>query len=288
MITLSKIIDFLRERMEIETYILRVSPDQQIKAPSSLIDSIGDVSALFWSNEKNLDKISSLGKGTFISSAFPSGLDFFEGAIIVCENPRRAFADVVREFFVEKEKSDRIGTGNFIDEGVKIGKNVRIGHNNVILKGTCIGNNVKIGSNNTIGGVGFGYERTEDGSYELIPHIGGVVIGDWVEIGNNNCIDRAVLGNTQIGENCKIDNLIHIAHGVKIGRNSLVIANSMIAGSVTIGEDTWIAPSTSIINGCAVGSGSMTGVGSVVIRPVEEGSVVAGVPAKKLRDICAE
>lgn len=107
-------------------------------------------------------------------------------------------------------------------------------HNTVILKDTIIEDNVVIGANNTIGGVGFGYEKDREGNFELIPHIGNVHIKRNVEIGNNTCIDRAVLGSTILEENVKVDNLVHIAHGVFVGRNSVVIANAMVAGSVNI------------------------------------------------------
>ena len=153
------------------------------------------------------------------------------------------------------------------------------------MDNTIIGNNVTIGCNNTIGGVGFGYEKDEFGEYKLIKHIGNVVINDGVEIGNNTCIDRGVIGSTIIGENCKIDNLVHIAHGVNIGKNSLIIANSMIAGSVTIGKNVWIAPSTSVINGAKIGDNSMTGIGTVVIRDIGNNELHIGIPSKKIKTI---
>ena len=153
------------------------------------------------------------------------------------------------------------------------------------MDNTIIGNNVTIGCNNTIGGIGFGYEKDEFGEYKLIKHIGNVVINDGVEIGNNTCIDRGVIGSTIIGENCKIDNLVHIAHGVNIGKNSLIIANSMIAGSVTIGENVWVAPSTSIINGISIGNNSMTGIGALIIKEIKDSELHIGSPAKKYKDL---
>ena len=149
---------------------------------------------------------------------------------------------------------------------------------------TIVAAGVKIGSNNTIGGVGFGYELNENGEYELMPHIGNVVIKENVEIGNNTCVDRAVLGSTTIHENAKIDNLVHIAHGVSVGKNSLVIANAMIAGSVKVGDNSWVSPSTSIIQKTTIGEGSLVGMGAVVTKDVDPNSVVAGVPARKIKD----
>jgi UDP-3-O-[3-hydroxymyristoyl] glucosamine N-acyltransferase len=81
----------------------------------------------------------------------------------------------------------------------------------------------------------------------------------------------------------KVDNLVHIAHGVKVGENSLVIAHAMIAGSVNIGKNVWVAPSSSIMQKINVGDDSLIGMGSNVLKDVEKGTVVAGNPAKKIR-----
>jgi len=146
------------------------------------------------------------------------------------------------------DKNRDYGLNVVVDNDCLIGENVRIGHNTVILPSTIVGDNVSIGCNCTIGNTGFGYEKDNDGVYKKIAHLGNVIIEDNVDIGNNTCIDRAVLGSTIIGENTKIDNLVHIAHGVKIGRNCLIIANSMIAGSVVIADNCHISPSVSILN----------------------------------------
>jgi acetyltransferase-like isoleucine patch superfamily enzyme len=142
--------------------------------------------------------------------------------------------------------------------------------------------NVRIGSNCTIGAVGFGYEMSEDGLYEVIPHIGNVVLERNVEIGNNVCIDRAVLGSTFLDANVKIDNLVHISHGVSIGKNSLVIAHAMIAGNVQVGEGVWIAPCSAIRQKQKIGDNALVGLGGVVVKDVEAGDTVAGVPARSL------
>jgi UDP-3-O-[3-hydroxymyristoyl] glucosamine N-acyltransferase len=258
---------------------------------------------LFWCNEKNTAKLATLNGGTVILSK--SSFDFCKNDrlnYIVVEKPRTAFKQVLEKFFMlpanshhisNSAKIDKsvvysediyIGENVVIENGCKFGKNVSIGHNTVIHSGTVVNDYVKIGCNNTIGSVGFGYEKNEDGEWEVIPHIGNVVIHDHVEIGNNNCIDRAVLGSTVIGSNVKIDNLVHIAHGVKIGKNSLIIAHAMIGGSAIIGDNVWVGPSSSIINKGSVKNNGFIGMGAVIIKPVEENSVVAGNPAKHLRD----
>ena len=147
-----------------------------------------------------------------------------------------------------------------------------------------IGKNCIIHPNVVIGCDGFGFERDPaNGAVLKMPHFGRVIIGDNVEIFPFVNIPRGSLDDTVIGDNVKIDALCHIAHNVKIGAGSLVIANSMIAGSVRIGERAWIAPSTSVNNGAHIGDGAMTGTGSVVTKPVDDNSLVYGVPARHKR-----
>jgi len=297
-IQLLKIVEFIESKFN---NVKKINTER-ILSISKVINKLenSDEESLMWLNEKNKNRIFEISTGTVIcslDSEIPTNPNL---SIILVENPRLVFSEILNNFFVEKQnhkihsinntdnkigKNVNIGRNTVLEDGVIIGNNTYIGNNNVILKSTIIGNNVIIGNNNTIGGVGFGYEKNELGEYELIPHIGNVVIEDNVEIGNNNCIDRAVLGSTMLRKNCKIDNLVHIAHGVDIGENSLIIANSMIAGSVTIGENTWIAPSTSIINKSSVGSNSMTGIGTVVIKNIPNNELHIGIPSKKLKDI---
>ena len=258
---------------------------------------------LSWCSDKNKDILLNVKVGTFIiSNNIEKNYLKDNCNYIVVENPRRTFQEILTKFFVEKleakiaetakiDKSVQLGKDIFIGENVVIEKNCIIGnntivqHNTTIFKDTKIGKNVVIGANNTIGGIGFGYEKDENGEFQLIPHIGNVVLKDNVEIGNNTSIDRAVLGSTILEENVKVDNLVHIAHGVQIGRNSVIIANSMIAGSVKIGENSWIAPSASILNQKSIGNNSLVGMGAVVLKNVGNNEVVAGSPAKFLKNI---
>ncbi len=262
-----------------------------------------DSSIICWCSDKNKDILLDIKTGTIIISN-----NIVEDNLnpdcnyIVVENPRRTFQEILSRFFVEKTQAEIsqtsvihtstsigenvfIGNNTIIEKNCKIGNNVTIQHNTVIFKDTIIGNNVTIGANNTIGGIGFGYEKNIEGDFKLIPHIGNVILKNNVDIGNNTTIDRAVLGSTILEENVKVDNLVHIAHGVKIGRNSVVIANSMIAGSVVIGENTWRAPSSSVLNQKSVGNNSLVGMGAVVLKNVGDNEVVAGSPAKLLKKI---
>ena len=100
-----------------------------------------------------------------------------------------------------------------------------------------------------------------------------------MHIGNNTCIDRGSLKDTVIGEGVKIDNLVHIAHNVNIGKNSLIIACSMIAGSVDIGENSWVAPSSTIRNAITIGKNTTIGLASTVVKSVPDNTTVIGNPA---------
>ena len=256
--------------------------------------------ALMWANAKGRGEIKFIKAGTIICTELPSEDVSKNCNYIFTSSPRQAFAMILRAFFVDSaepflselasiDKSVELGTNCTIShfcvihENVTLGKNVFIGNNSVVHSNTVIGNNVTIGSNCTIGGVGFGYEKDDDGSYVLLPHIGNVVIRDNVEIGSNTTIDRAVMGSTILNENVKVDNLVHIAHGVAIGKNSLIIANAMIAGSSIIGENVWVAPSSSIINKVTIGDNAVIGLGAVVVKNVSEMDVVVGNPAKSIR-----
>ncbi|MBI5526069.1 MAG: hypothetical protein HY897_07010 [Deltaproteobacteria bacterium] len=220
--------------------------------------------------------------------------------LVECRRPRLAMIRVIQRFFAalaETEWPDpavgqiqntstvhnsaRLQPGAVIGSGVCIGENVTVGPNSVVAH-CLIGARVAIGANCTLGFPGFGYEKDEDGRYVRFPHVGRVVIGDDVEIGSNTCIDRGGIGDTVIEDGAKIDNLVHVAHNVRVGKNSIVIANTMIGGSVEIGDDCWIAPSVSLLNKITVGNGSVAGMGANVIRDVEPGATVVGNPAKPI------
>lgn len=269
-----------------------------VKTPTILNIENRDSHALMWASEKNIAIVKGIEYGTVICSEafreFRSSCNY-----IVCANPRLTFQEVLANFFVEADephissnasihptvkigKNVSLGNNVIVEKNCSIGDNVKIDHNTVIKESAQIYSNVKIGSNCTIGGVGFGYELNDQNKYVLLPHLGNVILKEYVEIGNNTCIDRAVLGSTILHENVKVDNLVHIAHGVIIGKNSLVIANSMIAGSTVIGENVWIAPSVSILNKKTIANHSYIGMGAVVIKNVEEHQTIVGNPGKAL------
>jgi UDP-3-O-[3-hydroxymyristoyl] glucosamine N-acyltransferase len=153
----------------------------------------------------------------------------------------------------------------------------------VVGRDLVIHPSVRIGAGCSIGLHGFGYAKAPDGSWLRFPHVGRVVIEEGVEIGSNVCIDRGSLTDTRICSGVKIDNHVHIAHNVIIGRNTLVIAHAMIGGSVTIGESCWIAPGALIKNKVTIGDGATVGLGAVVLHDVDPGVTVVGNPAMPLK-----
>lgn len=271
----------------------------------SIDDKKFDSATIGWCADKNIYLLETIHQGTVIISenAFDKVIQHPAVNYIVVANPRYYFLKVIQEFFnpdlqkqglisasaiisgdVVLDKSTVfIGEYVVIEKNVRIGKRVMIDHHTIIKANTVIGDDVKIGCHNTIGGIGFGYEKNEKGLYEGIPHIGNVVLKNGVETGNNTCIDRAVLGSTLLHENVKLDNLVHIAHGVEIGQNTLVTANVMIAGSTKIGSNCWIAPSASVINKTSIGNDVFVGIGSVVVKPAEDNTRIGGFPARPLR-----
>ena len=270
---------------------------------SDVIQSSSDntnPNALMWISVKNIDLIPKIKTGIVIIPEGNEQLLQKNCQYIISENPRLTFAASLNILF-PKQLNNTIEKTAIIASDVKLGNNVGIGHhviieanctigdntviehNTVIKKGTIIASNCYIGSNCTIGGNGFGYEKDSDGDLQLIKHIGNVIIEEYVEIGNNTCIDRAVLGSTLIKKHVKIDNLVHIAHGVIIDENSLIIANSLIGGSTKIGKRVWVAPSATIINKTTIDDDALIGMGAVVIKPVQKGEVIIGNPGKPLQ-----
>jgi len=216
--------------------------------------------------------------------------------LVVVENPRLSFLRIVQALFAESpprgkhptavvHAEARIHPDTYIGPFTYIG-DCEVGagtivHGHVhIHSGTRIGRNVIIHAGAVIGGDGFGYERNKKGELERFPHIGGVVIEDNVEVGACTCIDRGTLKDTIIREGAKIDNLVHIAHNVVIGRRALVIAHAMIGGSTRIGDNAWVAPCACLRDNISVGEKATVGLGALVVEDVTNDVTVMGCPAR--------
>lgn len=166
----------------------------------------------------------------------------------------------------------------YIGKGVKIGKNCKIDSGARIYDYCIIGDNCVIHSNTVIGGDGFGFQPTADG-FKKIPQLGNVIIEDDVEIGSNCSIDRATIGSTVIGKGTKIDNLIQIAHNVKIGQNNVIASQTGIAGSTIVGDWNQIGGQVGIVGHIKIGNQVRIQAQSGVTSNVNNKETVYGSPA---------
>lgn len=185
-----------------------------------------------------------------------------------------------------------LGDGVTLYPNVTILDDTSIGKGSVIWSGTVIRERCEIGqgcifhSNVSIGADGFGYRPSDDGrGLVKIPQIGTVIIGDDVEIGANSCVDRGKFSATIIGDNCKIDNQVQIAHNCIMGRSCIMAGHSGLAGSVTLGDGVIIGGSASIKDHTTLHSGVTVGAGSGVVGDVAAGKTVLGYPAQDSREM---
>jgi UDP-3-O-[3-hydroxymyristoyl] glucosamine N-acyltransferase len=179
-----------------------------------------------------------------------------------------------------------IGHNTIIESNVKIGDNCIIG-NNILIKNTILGNNVTILDGSIIGKKGFGFFPGKNKNLRY-PHIGMVIIGNNVEIGSNNNIDRGSISNTIIGDNTFLDNQVHIAHNVKIGKNCIITAQVGFAGSSVLGDRVSIGGQAGISGHLKIGNNVQIGGGSGVIKNISDNSKVMGYPAKDIRNFLKE
>jgi len=183
-----------------------------------------------------------------------------------------------------------IGSGAVIGPHVSIGARAELGdrcriHSHVSIREGCrLGRRVVVQDGAVIGSDGFGFAKREDGSYEKIPQPGIVIIEDDVEVGANTTIDRPAVGETRIAAGAKVDNLVQVAHGVRVGRNTLLCAQVGIAGSATIGNDVMLAGQVGVAGHLDVGDRVTATAQTGIPNSVEAGSVVSGYPAIPNRD----
>jgi UDP-3-O-[3-hydroxymyristoyl] glucosamine N-acyltransferase len=176
-----------------------------------------------------------------------------------------------------------IGAHCVIGDGVAIGAGTRLWPGATIYPGATLGGRNIVHSGVRIGCDGFGYVF-RDGAHNKIPHVGRCIIGDDVEIGANTTIDRGSIDDTVVGNGTKIDNLVHIAHNVRIGEKCLIMAQVGIAGSVTVGDGAILAGQAGISGHLSIGAGARLAAQAGVFGDIPAGESWSGYPARPHRE----
>jgi UDP-3-O-[3-hydroxymyristoyl] glucosamine N-acyltransferase len=227
-------------------------------------------------------------------------------------NPQAAYAEAARRLHRPRSAGDqpiapdarlepgvRLGVGVVVGPGAQIGAGTEIGANAVIGPGVTIGRNCRIGplaalsfcllgdrvqvlAGAVIGEAGFGAAMGAGGLVDL-PQLGRVIIQDGVTVGANSCIDRGAYEDTVIGENTKIDNLVQIAHNVRVGRNCVMAAHTGISGSVTIGDGVQFGGRAGIADHLTIGEGARIAAAAGLMHDVPPGETWGGFPAQPIR-----
>jgi UDP-3-O-[3-hydroxymyristoyl] glucosamine N-acyltransferase len=302
---LSQIADALEARLE------NGSPDTEVVGVAG-IEGAGPGDLTFVANPK----YSALARTTKASAVIVE-LDFpvIATAMLRSKNPYLTFARAIR-LFHEPERyapgihptavihsSAQIGQNAHVGPCVVIDQDVRIGSNAVLLahvviyRGALIGDNFfahahavvrescRLGDNITlqngviVGADGFGFAKDDAGRWHKIPQPQPAVLDDDVEVQANSCIDRASVGETHISRGVKIDNLVQVGHGSRVGEDSLLAAQVGIAGSTEIGKKVILTGQVGVVGHCTVGDGAIVTPQSGVAGDIPAGAIVSGAPA---------
>jgi len=211
---------------------------------------------------ERIDPTALLGKGVIL------GKDVYVGPYVIIKDRVKLSDKVV------------ILGGSFIGGDTVVGESSLIFPHVTIRENVIIGKNVIIHSGTVIGSDGFGYAK-DKGVYHKIPQVGRVVLEDDVEVGANVTIDRATLGETRIKKGTKIDNLVQIAHNVKIGENTIVVAQVGISGSTKVGKNVTLAGQVGLVGHIEIGDNVIVGAQSGVSKSLHPGKVYFGYPARE-------
>ena len=281
------------------------------------IEEAGAGDLAFADNPKHARLIEKTGASCIITSR---GIEKSSKTIIRTENPAVAFTKVLSLLYPREAvhpkgihstavigknaqigKDVSVGAYSVISEGVLIGdKSVvysgcyvgprsKIGKSCVVYPGVVIrdrmiiGDRVIVHSGTVIGADGFGYHQAGD-RHIKIPQVGEVLIEDDVEIGSCVTIDRATLGRTVIGRGTKIDNLVQVAHNVKIGENCILAGQTGISGSSTLGKNVMLGGQAGLTDHISLGDKIMVGAKAGVTKSFPAGSIILGIPARPYRE----
>ena len=170
--------------------------------------------------------------------------------------------------------------GAYIDSEVVIGNHCYIGSGAKLLGSVKIGDNCIIRENTVIGSDGLTTRRDENGKVVTIPQFGGVTIEDNVQIGALTVIAKGAIDDTVIHSGCRVDNSCFISHNVQLGEDTLVVGETIMFGSSSTGRQAFISGNSTIRDGVPVGEKAIVGMGSVVVKPIPDGGIVKGNPAR--------
>jgi UDP-3-O-[3-hydroxymyristoyl] glucosamine N-acyltransferase len=176
-----------------------------------------------------------------------------------------------------------IGSHCVVGDGVSIGEGARLWPGVTVYRGVTLGARTMVHSGARIGCDGFGYVF-RDGAHQKIQHVGRCIIGDDVEIGANTTIDRGSIDDTMIGNGTKIDNLVHVAHNVRIGEKCLIMAQVGVAGSVIVGDGAILAGQAGISGHLSIGAGARVAAQAGVFGDIPAGESWSGYPARPHRE----
>ena len=189
------------------------------------------------------------------------------GPYVVIDQDVEIGADAVLLAHVVIYRGVRIGNRFFAHAHAVVRENCRLGHNVILQNGVVIGAD------------GFGFAKDNAGHWHKIVQPEAVVLGDDVEVQANSCIDRASVGETQIGRGVKIDNLVQVGHGTHVGEDSLLAAQVGLAGSTEIGKNVILTGQVGVVGHCKVGDGAIVTPQSGVAGDIAAGAIVSGAPA---------
>jgi UDP-3-O-[3-hydroxymyristoyl] glucosamine N-acyltransferase len=275
------------------------------------IDEAGEHDLTFLSNPKYVRQLRTTQAGAVILSADAPATD---RPALVSENPYLSFAQAIELFYVPPEPTPgihptaviadtaEIGNGHSIGANVVIGEGVRIGaratlypnvtiyphasigddflaHSNSVVREHCVlGDRVVLQNGAVVGADGFGFAPRQDRSYYKIVQSGRAVLEDDVEIGANACVDRATIGETRIGRGTKLDNLVQIGHGSRVGQDNVLAAQSGLAGSTRIENRVMLAGQVGVAGHLTIGDDVIATAQTGIARSVKAGSRISGTP----------